>query len=208
MNTLTWLTLIRYRLLPIFTVRFRFSLQNVCIVPFRGKWIKVPPQPLTAALDASYEVISGDTYWEKLQAIRHGWKVTFNLYGGDPDQPNGGPAGNWMGIRPVHCREVVAFFLNFTYMIDMQEHEDILRANEDRLYGNGGVTDKVSAETVLKQMRQPRSLRVGLGLYGKWSARAGRRRCVRGVSGCLAQPLYRYVCLRGDVSRTGARYGV
>lgn len=131
-----------------------------------GKWIKVPPQPLTAALDASYEVISGDAYWEKLQAIRHGWKVTFNLYGGDPDQPNGGPAGNWMGIRPVHCREVVAFFLNFTYMIDMQEHEDILRANEDRLYGNGGVTDKVSAETVLKQMRQPRSLRVGLVYTG------------------------------------------
>lgn len=71
-----------------------------------------------------------------------------------------------MGIRPVHCREVVAFFLNFTYMIDMQEHEDILRANEDRLYGNGGVTDKVSAETVLKQMRQPRSLRVGLVYTG------------------------------------------
>lgn len=51
-------------------------------------------------------------------------------------------------------------------MIDMQEHEDILRANEDRLYGNGGVTDKVSAETVLKQMRQPRSLRVGLVYTG------------------------------------------
>ena len=67
-----------------------------------------------------------------------------------------------MGIRPVHCREAVAFFLNFTYMIDMPEHEEILRANEDRLYGNGGVTDKVTADVVLQQMRQERTLNVGL----------------------------------------------
>ena len=67
-----------------------------------------------------------------------------------------------MGIRPVHCREAVALFLNFTYMIDMPEHEQILRANADRLYGNGGPEDKVSAEAVLRQMRQPRTLRVGL----------------------------------------------
>lgn len=131
-----------------------------------GKWIQVPQQPLILASEVSFEVLSDDAYWEKLQAIRHGWNVSFDLYGGNPDLPDGGPAGNWMGIRPVHCREAVAFFLNFTYMIDMQEHEDILRANEDRLYGNGGVTDKVTAETVLKQMRQPRSLRVGLVYSG------------------------------------------
>lgn len=67
-----------------------------------------------------------------------------------------------MGIRPVHCREVVALFINFTYMIDMQEHEEILKENEDLLYGNGGVDDKVTAEKVLSQMRQQRTLQVGL----------------------------------------------
>lgn len=88
--------------------------------------------------------------------------IGFDLYGGDPERADGGPVGNWMGIRPVHCREVVALFLNFTYMIDMPEHEQILRANADRLYGNGGPEDKVTVETVLRQMRQPRTLRVGL----------------------------------------------
>ena len=47
-------------------------------------------------------------------------------------------------------------------MIDMPEHEEILRANEDILYGNGGVDDKVTAENVLRQMRQKRTLQVGL----------------------------------------------
>ena len=52
-------------------------------------------------------------------------------------------------------------------MIDMPEHEEILRANENILYGNGGVNDKVTAEQVLAQMRQSRSLVVGL-VYHKW----------------------------------------
>ena len=115
---------------------------------------------------ADFRLTSSDPFWAKLQAIRHGWTIGFDLYGGDPDQPNGAPTGNWMGIRPVHCREVVALFLNFTYMIDMPEHEQILRENADRLYGNGGPTDKVSVETVLGQMRQSRKLRVGLVYTG------------------------------------------
>lgn len=116
--------------------------------------------------DAEYDVVSDDPYWGKLREIRHGWNIRFDLFGGDPDRPDGGPSGNWMGIRPVHCREAVAFFLNFTYMIDMPEHERILRENQDRLYGNGGVDDKVSVETVLGQMRQTRTINVGLVYTG------------------------------------------
>lgn len=115
---------------------------------------------------ASFKVESEDPYWEKLQNIIHGWNIRFDLYGGDPTQPDGGPKGNWMGIRPVHCREAVALFLNFTYMIDMPEHEKILRDNQDRLYGNGGVNDKVTPETVLAQMRQNRTINVGLVYTG------------------------------------------
>ena len=131
-----------------------------------GKIIELPSQSIDDLQQADFRIYSNDTYWKKLQKIEHGWNVRFDLYGGDPTQPDGGPKGNWMGIRPVHCREVVAFFLNFTYMIDMPEHEEILRANEDRLYGNGGINDKVTAETVLAQMRQPRTVRVGLVYTG------------------------------------------
>ena len=131
-----------------------------------GRWVSVPQLRPEELAGIEFRIESEDPYWQKLQGILHGWNIAFSLYGGDPDLPNGGPVGNWMGIRPVHCREVVAFFLNFTYMIDMPEHEEILHANADRLYGNGGVEDKVSVETVLRQMRQTRSLNVGLVYAG------------------------------------------
>lgn len=119
-----------------------------------------------ALAGAVFKVESDDPYWTKLKNIIHGWNIRFDLYGGDPTKEDGGPKGNWMGIRPVHCREAVALFLNFTYMIDMPEHERILYENQDRLYGNGGVNDKVSPETVLAQMRQNRTINVGLVYTG------------------------------------------
>lgn len=131
-----------------------------------GKLIEVQKLALEQLKNVQLKLESEDSYWKKLKQIIHGWDIRFGLYGGDPDQPDGKPNGNWMGIRPVHCREVVAFFLNFTFMIDMPEHEEILKANENILYGNGGVDDKVTAETVLAQMRQPRSLLVGLVYAG------------------------------------------
>lgn len=127
-----------------------------------GAILEIGPLDAATLATAEFEAVSDDPFWAKLQAIRHGWTIAFSLYGGDPTKPDGGPVGNWMGIRPVHCREAVALFLNFTYMIDMPEHEEILRANVDRLYGNGGVDDKVTVEVVLQQMRQARSLNVGL----------------------------------------------
>lgn len=69
-----------------------------------------------------------------------------------------------MGIRPVHCREVVAVLLNFTYMIDMPEHEQILKENIDILYDDN--KQPVTPEKVLAQMRIERSLVVGL-VYSK-----------------------------------------
>lgn len=127
-----------------------------------GAILEAGPLDAATLATAEFEALSDDPFWAKLQAIRHGWNIAFALYDGDPTKPDGGPVGNWMGIRPVHCREAVALFLNFTYMIDMPEHEEILRANVDRLYGNGGVNDKVTVEVVLQQMRQARSLNVGL----------------------------------------------
>ena len=127
-----------------------------------GRWVDLPQLTAADFEGVEFAVECEDPYWKKLRQIIHGWTIAFSLFNGDPDRPDGGPSGNWMGIRPVHCREAVAFFLNFTYMIDMPEHEVILRENQDRLYGNGGVNDKVTPERVLSQMRQSRSLNVGL----------------------------------------------
>lgn len=127
-----------------------------------GSIVEIPRMAPEDLSEIEFRIESKDPYWAKLEQIIHGWNIRFDLFGGDPTLPDGGPQGNWMGIRPVHCREAVAFFLNFTYMIDMPEHERILRDNQDRLYGNGGVDDKVSVETVLSQMRQTRTINVGL----------------------------------------------
>lgn len=127
-----------------------------------GRQIKIDPIPAQNLVSAEFKIESSDNYWTKLQQIKHGWDIYWGLYGGNPDLPDGGPVGNWMGIRPVHCRETIALFINFTYMIDTPEHEQILKENEDILYGNGGVEDKVTAESVLQQMRQKRTLKVGL----------------------------------------------
>lgn len=131
-----------------------------------GRNIHLSPRKLAELKDVEFKIESSDPYWNKLQNIKHGWNISFGLYGGDPDKEDGGVSGNWMGIRPVHCREVVALFLNFTYMIDMPEHEEILKENEEQLYGNGGKEDKVTAEVVLRQMRQTRSIQVGLVYSG------------------------------------------
>lgn len=131
-----------------------------------GRLAAIPQCSAESLSGVSFRLESDDPYWSKLKNIIHGWNIRFDLYGGDPTKEDGGPKGNWMGIRPVHCREAVALFLNFTYMIDMPEHERILRENEDRLYGNGGVNDKVSPETVLAQMRQNRTINVGLVYTG------------------------------------------
>ena len=131
-----------------------------------GKIMEIPQTVPEDLSGMEFRIESSDPYWSKLEGIVHGWTIAFDLYGGNPEAPDGGPQGNWMGIRPVHCREAVAFFLNFTYMIDMPEHERILRENQDKLYGNGGVDDKVSVETVLSQMRRDRSINVGLVYTG------------------------------------------
>lgn len=125
-----------------------------------GKVIEIPPMRPELLTDAEFKFVSDDAYWAKLQEIKHGWNVSFGLYGGNPDLPDGGPNGNWMGIRPVHCREVVAVLINFTYMIDMPEHEQILAENVDKLYDDN--KNPVTPEKVLQQMRIERTLVVGL----------------------------------------------
>ena len=136
-----------------------------------GRLINV--QKLTAAQlkTAQFKIESPEEYWEKIEKIKHGWTIYWGLYGGDPERPDGGPVGNWMGIRPVHIRESIALFLNFTYMIDMPEHEQILRDNADKLYDDN--KNPIQVERVLQQMRQQRTLQVGLVYSGNGVAGLG-----------------------------------
>ena len=125
-----------------------------------GRIISVPALDAAAIAGAEFKILSSDPYWAKLQEIKHGWTLYWGLFGGDPSLDNGGPVGNWMGIRPVHCRESVAFFLNFTYLIDMDEHEAILHENAGKLYDDN--REPVKVEEVLAKMRRGQTLQVGL----------------------------------------------
>ena len=127
-----------------------------------GKSVTIRKNPYFPDDRLSLRATSYCDYWRTLQKIKHGWDVYFDLYGGDPTKPDGGPTPNWMGIRPVHCREAVAVFLNICYLNDMPEHEQLIRDNEDKLYGNGGTGDPVTADRTMQQMREARTIKVGL----------------------------------------------
>lgn len=124
------------------------------------RYLEIPKLSLTDLQDMTFRIESKDEYWQKLCQIEHGWTLYWGLFGGDPTREDGGPAGNWMGIRPVHIRESVAFFLNFTFMIDMPEHEQILYENADQLYDDN--KQPVKVEEVLAKMRRNQTLQVGL----------------------------------------------
>lgn len=65
-----------------------------------------------------------------------------------------------MGIRPVHCREAVAFFLNCTYLSCMPEFEQLMKDNPDALTDDQH--NKVAPETAIQKMQQTRTLTIGL----------------------------------------------
>lgn len=143
-----------------FTEEIPLTARTCMVRTESGNYIETGPVAAARLAEAEFRIESDDPYWKKLQKIEHGWTLYWGLFGGDPSREDGGPVGNWMGIRPVHCRESVAFFLNFTYMIDMPEHEQILRDNADQLYDDN--KQPVKVEDVLAKMRRNQTLQVGL----------------------------------------------
>ena len=129
-----------------------------------GRYVEIPKLSKADLQNMVFKIESNDEYWERLGQIKHGWTLYWGLFGGDPSKEDGGPVGNWMGIRPVHCRESVAFFLNFTFMIDMPEHEQILHENADQLYDDN--KELVKVDEVLAKMRRNQTLQVGLVYTG------------------------------------------
>lgn len=138
--------------------------ESMMVLTESGRFVEVESLSAGDFSDASFRIDSDDVHWQKIEQIEHGWTLYWGLFGGNPEKEDGGPVGNWMGIRPVHCRESVAFFLNFTYMIDMPEHEEILRANAEKLYDDN--KEPVKVEDVLAKMRRNQTLQVGLVYTG------------------------------------------
>lgn len=126
-----------------------------------GGYITLPPLTADELRSAELIIESGDAYWTLLQKIEVPWTIRFDLMGGDPYKPDGGPASGWIGIRPVHCREAVAFMLNVTYMFGLEEVTRLMHDNAGKLVGNDGVTLE-PVDRALWNMRKERSFAVGL----------------------------------------------
>ncbi len=126
-----------------------------------GKYLSLNAEQLGEYIHGEITIESGCEFWKKVQQIRADWKVTFASYGGDPDVPNGAPAGNWMGLRPVHAREGIAMLLNAAYMIALPDFAEELATYQGVILGNDGI-NPVDLSTVVPHMESLDHFNLGL----------------------------------------------
>lgn len=111
------------------------------------------------------KVFSDDPYWQKISRIRAKWFITFNSYGANPDLPNGGVNGNWMGMRPVHAREALAALTNIAYLCTLEDFHERLMSFQGRVMGNDGVTP-VDMSTIVPRLESHSRFNTGLVYVG------------------------------------------
>lgn len=126
-----------------------------------GKIIQIPVQNLETLPELKFKVVSDDPYWQKISQIEAKWRITFSSFGGNPDLPNGGPNGNWMGMRPVHAREVISVLTNVAYMCTLEDFRERALSYQGRIMGNDGVTP-VDMSTVINRLQSHASFNTGL----------------------------------------------
>lgn len=139
--------------------------------------IKLTKAEISSLLSSNVEIECFDPYWIKVSKITPTWYIRFSSYGGDPDASNGSPVGNWMGIRPVHIREAVAFMINFGYMISTQDFATYLEGFQGQIWGNGGREDIIDVKQIIPQLNARPGFNMGLvyvgngvvGLGGGWT---------------------------------------
>lgn len=105
-----------------------------------GQYVSIPALNGTDIQTLKFKIVSDDPYWQKISKIEAKWFITFNPYGGDPDQPNGAPNGNWMGMRPVHAREIIALLTNIAYMCSLDDFRARVLSYQDKIVDNDGKT--------------------------------------------------------------------
>ncbi len=131
-----------------------------------NQYITLTRDELSNLSEATLTIESNDVFWQKIMKIRAKWYIKFASYGGNPDLPNGGPAGNWMGIRPVHIRESTAILFNMAYLLTLIDYEAKLLTYQGQLYGNNGTGDIIDVKTIIPAMTNLNGFDVGLVYTG------------------------------------------
>lgn len=128
--------------------------------------IQLTAAEVQALIASGLEFECEDPFMDKIKRIRSNWNIRFSSFGGDPDAWNGAPAGNWMGIRPVHIREAVAIWTNVAYMVTLPDFEELVMSYQGRLYGNGGPGDIIDVSTIIPAIINHGGFNIGLVYTG------------------------------------------
>ena len=131
-----------------------------------NKYTAIQQRNIDNFANATLSIESSDRYMKKIETIRCDWWNKFTSFGGNPDLPNGGPAGNWMGIRPVHIREAVGLMTNLAYMFSSPKFEAYLATFQGRLYGNKGKEDILDVTTLTQRFLDHSGYNLGLVYEG------------------------------------------
>lgn len=128
----------------------------------RGYDVKLSEKQASRLRLSTLSIESDDLFWQKIQAIKSYWYIRWASYGGNPNIADGGPAGNWMGIRPVHIRESIAIWLNIAYMITLPDFKERVLSYQGRLYGNGGKGDWIDVKSIIPNITNLPGFNIGL----------------------------------------------
>ena len=161
-----WLKFAYYEEIPMLgdaLLPIPFMSRDVIYYTESGKRVKIPRQETFTNSQIEFKLVSDDPYWKMIEQIKVNWYLSFASYGGDPDAPDGQPAGNWRGVRPVHIREYIAYFTNVAYMWELPECEQTMH---DYVAANGEFHDDanrpVPVSTIMTKLRSMSSFKLGL----------------------------------------------
>lgn len=161
-----WLKFAYYEEIPMLgdaLLPIPFMSRDVIYYTESGKRVKIPRQETFTNSQIEFKLVSDDPYWKMIEQIKVNWYLSFASYGGDPDAPDGQPAGNWRGVRPVHIREYIAYFTNVAYMWELPECEQTMH---DYVAANGEFRDDanrpVPVSTIMTKFRSMSSFKLGL----------------------------------------------
>ena len=161
-----WLKFAYYEEIPMLgdaLLPIPFMSRDVIYYTESGKRVKIPRQETFTNSQIEFKLVSDDPYWKMIEQIKVNWYLSFASYGGDPDAPDGQPAGNWRGVRPVHIREYIAYFTNVAYMWELPECEQTMH---DYVAANGEFHDDanrpVPVSTIMTRFRNMSSFKLGL----------------------------------------------
>lgn len=122
-----------------------------------GKVLQFSAEEMNPA-SLSLKIACNDPYWTKISQIKAKWYIKFVLNGGNP--VTGTPNKNWWGIRPVHCREAVALFLNIGYMCTLEKFQQRVSTFQGTFLDNNRYP--VDTSTLISRLENLSGFDIGL----------------------------------------------